>query len=83
MLGAQIILRIFCCTPPVITWDDLALTFTLALPKRNMRPYYKFAAPLVEPSREEEKAWLNYRKDQIDASELKKGLIKVRQNDGK
>lgn len=42
-----------------------------------MRPYYKFAAPLVGPSPAEAQSWADYREDQIDASELKQRLAKV------
>lgn len=44
---------------------------------RNLRPYYKFTAPLVEPSDEESDLWTRYRKDDVDANTLQMLLAKV------
>lgn len=45
--------------------------------QRNLRPYFKFTAPLVEPSDEEADLWTRYRKDDVDADTLKMLLAKV------
>lgn len=45
--------------------------------KRNLRPYFKFTAPLVEPSDEEMGLWTRYRQDDVDADALKMLLTKV------
>lgn len=45
---------------------------------RNLRPYFKFTAPLVEPSDEELEIWTRYRKGDADADTLKALLTKVR-----
>lgn len=45
--------------------------------RRNLRPYFKFTAPLVEPSDEEGDLWTRYRRDDVDARTLKSLLAKV------
>lgn len=45
--------------------------------KRNLRPYYKFTAPLVKPSPQEEEIWAKYRDDDLDAPTLKQLLTQV------
>lgn len=44
---------------------------------RNLRPYFKFTAPPVEPSNEEMDIWTRYRQDDVDDRELKALLTKV------
>ncbi|CAN0524356.1 unnamed protein product, partial [Ectocarpus sp. 8 AP-2014] len=44
---------------------------------KNLRPYFKFTAPLVEPSDEELEIWTRYRKGDVDADTLKVLLAKV------
>lgn len=45
---------------------------------RNLRPYYKFTVPLVQPAAEEEAAWRRYREDEVDAATLARMLSEVR-----
>ncbi|CAM9926261.1 unnamed protein product [Ectocarpus sp. 6 AP-2014] len=44
---------------------------------KNLRPYFKFTAPLVEPSDEELEIWTRYRKGEVDADTLKALLTKA------
>ncbi|CAM9680067.1 unnamed protein product [Ascophyllum nodosum] len=46
---------------------------------KNLRPYYKFTAPLVKPCPEEEGIWARYREERTDASTLKHVLSKARE----
>ncbi|CAN0380487.1 unnamed protein product [Pylaiella littoralis] len=47
---------------------------------KNLRPYFKFTAPLVEPSDEEGDLWTRYRRDDVDARTLKSLLAKARED---
>eukprot|EP00752_Nemacystus_decipiens_P018752 g16813.t1 len=47
---------------------------------KNLRPYFKFTAPLVEPSDEETDLWTRYRKHDVDADTLKMLLTKARED---
>eukprot|EP00903_Cladosiphon_okamuranus_P005978 g5900.t1 len=47
---------------------------------KNLRPYFKFTAPLVEPSDEEIDLWTRYRQNDVDADKLKMLLTKARED---
>ncbi|CAM9236080.1 unnamed protein product, partial [Hapterophycus canaliculatus] len=46
---------------------------------KNLRPYFKFTAPLVEPSDEETDLWSRYRKDDVDTQTLQRLLNEARE----
>ncbi|CAN0169320.1 unnamed protein product, partial [Discosporangium mesarthrocarpum] len=46
---------------------------------RNLRPYYKFTAPLVAPSAREEELWGRWRSDEVDAATLHSTLGQARE----